>query len=245
MKFERDTAKTMLAFAALAYENDSIAEAGCQALGYGNFRAFSGPSTQAISATANGTRVLAFRGTEANPLDWIRDAQFLPRTGEFGEQVHSGFHFALNEVWDEVADAVGRPEELHITGHSLGAGLAVLAAARVVEAGGSVSAVYTFGSPRVGRRGFRDKYNAVLGDRTFRFINHIDLVTRVALMLQGYSHVGARMYFDGSGRLHEHAPSWKVIIDDVLFRLRHFGTLKSAGLDPHFMPAYRRLLDAL
>ena len=57
----------------------------------------------------------------------------------------------IDEVWaaiEDELDANGRP--LIVTGHSLGAGLAVLAAARPVDLGHDVESVYLYGSPRPG-----------------------------------------------------------------------------------------------
>ena len=85
------------------------------------------------------------------------------------------------------------------TGHSLGG---ALAAFRADRAGHPVAAIYTYGQPRVGHRDFSRAYSERLEDRTYRAINHVDLVTRVPLLLQGYRHVGSRIYFDRGGTAH-------------------------------------------
>jgi triacylglycerol lipase len=188
---------------------------------------------------------VAFRGTEANPVDWITDARFNPVAGAFGAPVHSGFKVALDEVWDDVAGLAGRPLSLFFTGHSLGAALATLGAARWAESGGNVAGVFTFGQPRTGQTAFVSAYNAKLADVTYRFVNHIDLVTRVPLWVQRYRHVGRRMYWDGSGRFHGDASWWQVAKDDIAYRFAHFGRIQSIGLEPHFVPAYSKLVDEL
>jgi triacylglycerol lipase len=190
--------------------------------------------------------VLAFRGSERDPVDWIRNAQFHPVTGELGGKVHSGFHGALDEVWGSIAgdtSALGLP--IFVTGHSLGGALATLAAARLVEAGVAPDAVYTYGQPRVGKSDFQRAFNSAMHDVTFRVVNHIDLVARVPLLLQGYRHIGRRMYFDGAGALRPDAGSWPVARDDLKYRLSHFGSIQAVGLTPHLLPAYRERIEAL
>ncbi|MCK7478059.1 MAG: lipase family protein [Candidatus Moduliflexus flocculans] len=71
-----------------------------------------------------------------------------------GSKVHRGFKSALEEVWDDLFPYLkalqGRGCRIWMTGHSLGAALATLAADRY----GEVQGVYTFGSPRVGNGRF-------------------------------------------------------------------------------------------
>lgn len=243
-----DTAEARLAvkLSRLAYQNADSARTGVEALGLGDFTFFDAASTQAFTATGNGRRYLAFRGTETDrPPDWIRDAQFSPMEGEFGTEVHSGFHNALNEIWDEVSAALAGTDPVVPTGHSLGAALATLAAARLQDSGRDVEGVYTFGQPRSGQGAFATEFNRRLENVTYRFINHIDLVTRVPLLVQGYRHVGRRMYFDESGTFHPDARSWTIAKDDLSYRLRNFGRIESTGLGSHEISRYDDLVSGL
>lgn len=231
----------------LAYHEKGSAETGVEQLGMSGFRWFDRGSTQALLATETDQAFLAFRGTEStNPRDWTTDAKFIPAPGVFGAPVHSGFRDALDDVWPDIITAIaGLSVPVVVTGHSLGAALATLAAARLDDAGHDVAGVYTFGQPRTGQGAFRSAYGERLGPVTFRFINHIDLVTRVPLLIQGYRHVGSRMYFDHNGRFHVDANPWMVAMDDVRFRLAHFGSIKAAGLAPHEISAYVDLIETL
>jgi predicted lipase len=215
--------------------------------GLDSFHFFDGPSTQAITTTSDDHVFLAFRGTESkNPTDWARDAQFAPQIGELDGRVHSGFRAALNEVWAAVEaslEAAAKP--IVVTGHSLGAGLAVLAAARAISSGHDVSFVYLYGCPRPGLADFRSAYDRRLQSVTFNVINHIDLVTRVPFLAQGFRHVGRRMYFDALGKFHEDAGAWHIARDDLRYRLRHFGRIQSIGLGPHEISAYVNSIEAL
>jgi triacylglycerol lipase len=247
VELDRDLARLTARLSRLAYLSPSDVAAGAADLGLGEEQHFSGLSTQAFTATTVERRFLVFRGTEAtNPADWARDAQFQPIAGQVSGRVHSGFRDALDEVWSAIeVDLAGSTAPVVITGHSLGAALATLAAARLSQAGTPVETVHTYGQPRTGLRDFAAAYNSMLGTVTFRFVNHIDLVTRVPLLLQGYRHVGRLMYFDQSGGFHPDASLWKVASDDLSYRMRHFRRIKAIGILPHEIGDYIRLVDRL
>jgi len=143
--------------------------------------------------------------------------------------VHRGFNRAaqatagtllLDKVDQLEATEDGTPHEIWVTGHSLGGALATLFASALLEkmdrgehldefgdprwvVGGS----YTFGSPRVGRPEFGDRFEGLAdryGASIMRFRNHDDLVTRVPFWL-GLEHVGQLEYLDDDLELH-HAP---------------------------------------
>jgi hypothetical protein len=102
--------------------------------------------------------------------------------------VHRGFQAALNTVWSDVSRkiAIHRAEhpnaEFWLTGHSLGAALAILAASRLLD---PTCAVYTFGAPRVGNQAFQDKLAGIVH---YRFVDGHDIVTRVPPGLLWYEH---------------------------------------------------------
>lgn len=247
MPFDRDTAKLTVELSRLAYRESNEAKEGAAGLGLDEFLFFDGlNSTQAFTAANAGNRFLVFRGTEAaNPRDWATDSRFQPIALAAGS-VHSGFNGGVEEVWPEiVAEMAGDDRPLTITGHSLGGGLALLAASRLKEAGTPPADVYVYGCPRVGLTDFRDGYDGTLRDVTYRIINHIDIVTRVPLLTQGYRAPGQRMYFDRSGDFHEDAGAWQIIKDDLHFRLTNFRSIEALGLAPHGIGAYRRLVDTL
>lgn len=245
--FQLDMAIRTVRLSRFAYLARSAAASAIAAEGLTSFHFFDGPSTQAITATSDEHVYLAFRGTESrNPVDWARDAQFAPQIGELDGRVHSGFRVALNEVWAAVEaslESAARP--IVVTGHSLGAGLAVLAAARAIGSGHDIATVYLFGCPRPGLADFRSAYDRRLQSVTFNVINHIDLVTRVPFLAQGFRHVGRRMYFDATGTFHQDAGPWHIATDDLRYRLRHFGRIQSIGLGPHTISAYVNSIEAL
>jgi len=119
--------------------------------------------------------VLAFRGTESDKLeDLLSDIETLQREwpDSPGCLAHDGFADCWFPAKDEVCSLVAQREgALLVTGHSLGAALATLAAIVVKP-----TKLITFGSPRVGN----DKLCALLDEvEVRRFVHCCDMVTRI------------------------------------------------------------------
>lgn len=157
--------------------------------------------------------VLVFRGTEQNIQDYLTDLEF----GELllvrnKKDVHAGFTEAIDSVWGDMHAALAQLHcPIFYTGHSLGAALATLAAARHAP-----SAVYTFGSPRVGNPTFIASLGKV---PIYRIIDDEDIVTTVPSENLGYRHVGTEFrliapkptfswnfFFGPPKRIADHAP---------------------------------------
>jgi Lipase (class 3) len=187
-----------------------------EALGHVGFQPlllFSAAGTQGFLATdtRSSLSVLAFRGTEVDPGDWRTDLNALRKPWPGGGEVHEGFLGALEAVWDQIgphlAEAPGRRV---YTGHSLGAALATLAAARQPP-----DTLCTFGSPRVGDEAF---VRALPRFEIHRYSNCCDLVCCLPLEVLGYRHLGPLSYLDRRGRLHEDPPGGLVWRDQWMAR---------------------------
>lgn len=183
--------------------------------------------------------VIAYRGT-ATPSEWFDNFQSTltrlpttaPRSSDAGEEpmVESGFwrlftspgkahsslqHQVRGEVQRIIREYGGKgmpPLSITVTGHSLGAALAVLTAYEIATAAMQdeddapmVTAV-SFGGPRVGNAAFRRRLEESRG-KVLRVVNSNDIVTKVP----GFpvdDCGGARD--DGSAKRKSRVPRWLV-----------------------------------
>lgn len=60
-----------------------------------------------------------------------------------------------------------------------------------------IASIYTFGSPKVGDQQFATVYNSLLKDKTFRIVNHRDIVTTLPPFT--YKQVGTKVMIDYNG----------------------------------------------
>jgi triacylglycerol lipase len=235
-------ALVMAHFAKAAYLAPARFTAFAARAGFDGVTAFSesprGPvtiDTQCFLAQSKSAVVLVFRGTEPDNLDdWLTDftalpARFTPGTLD-GLHAHAGFFHALHVVWPALVEGLKQLQvggrTLWVTGHSLGAALATLAAARLASAfDWPINGVYTFGSPRACFVDLAGGYNPKLGQRTFRFVNDADVVTRVPTRKMGYSHVGQFLYLDARGQFSTDLHHWNALLSRIEVELSEFGEL--------------------
>ncbi len=140
--------------------------------------------------------VLVFRGTE-EPRNWVTNLDAVTTAWPGGSRVHKGFADGLDAVWAEIRPALdGISGPLFYTGHSLGAALATLAAARRPPL-----MSYTFGSPLVGDPGFG---RTIPAGTMFRIVNDRDIVTTVPKRIPpqfDYIHCGDARYIRADGTM--------------------------------------------
>lgn len=219
------------------------------ALAYINRPTFYDPVTDTkvlITRCANAL-VVSFQGTK-DWTQWIQDAKFW----KFKDDIFPGVHTGIAEDYLAVAGSVRRAvtEEITdlpviITGHSKGAGEASLCAYDLCMRGFSsrVHSVTTFGQPRTGGGAYANKYNRILADRTFRWQDAEDIVTRVPRI--GFRH-HERCYFVNSSDQIIVDPSLPTLFwSDVRGILRELWHGRAALIDDHFMAAYRVALKNL
>ncbi|MBL8175167.1 MAG: lipase family protein [Bryobacterales bacterium] len=159
--------------------------------------------TQGFTATSESSVLLVFRGTEPkNIRDWMTDAQAVRVPSPAGGSVHQGFSRALDAVWGHIQGTLAKHKgkRLVISGHSLGGGLAVLAASRLP---GVPLSLYTFGQPRVGNEEFAKACDTMFGGDYFRLVNDKDIVPRVPPFTAGYRHFGQEIEIDSKRNVRE------------------------------------------
>lgn len=194
------TAWLMAEFSRLAYVMfESNVDLLDQALTDGGFKRvqiFNKNGTQAFLAKNEVMAVLAFRGTEANRVDFLTDLKARFVKTDAGE-MHNGFDTAYGLIQAEVKLAIDQIKDLpiYITGHSLGAALATIAAYELER--DNLAACYTFGSPRVGDRNLDWKIKTPV----YRVVNRADIVTNIPLMAMNYQHVGSLFYIIDSDEI--------------------------------------------
>ena len=182
------------------FESDDVARAAVTAaLGQVDLvglRFFCVADTQAFAATSRDGRraYLAFRGTQIDAAGDLRadlDARFTSWEG--AGRVHAGFHNAFRSVRDDVLAWAAQQgmASICITGHSLGAALATLAAAALPGA-----CLITFGSPLVGDAEFVASF---AGREFSRFVDCCDAVTCVPPEILGYRHLEPHSYINRHG----------------------------------------------
>ncbi len=138
--------------------------------------------------------VLVFRGTEEF-RDWLQNINAFSERWEGAGRVHEGFHAALEAVWDKVIGLLTTTDKpLYYTGHSLGAALALLAAALKPP-----RATYAFGCPLVGNGDFARSFD---GKPLFRIVNNRDVVPTLPPETLQYVHAGEEQYIASDGTLH-------------------------------------------
>lgn len=120
---------------------------------------------------------LVFRGTE-NIQDWLINARLKMGPWLAGGNVHEGFRDALATVWERVQTALQEVANapLFLSGHSLGAALATLAASELRASGRLPVATYTYGSPYVGDAAFGTTLDL---QHLYRVVNDRDVVSTV------------------------------------------------------------------
>jgi triacylglycerol lipase len=148
-----------------------------------------------------------------------------------GGKVHPGFRSAVDEIMPGLRNALDRlaGQPLWLTGHSLGAALATVAATDLDQAGVKVQGLYTFGSPRVGSADFARDFAVPC----FRVVNDDDVVPHLPLNIApaDYQHVKPPIFIDSNGAIGDDPTRFdeqKVTFD--LGRLRRSLRLSPSGL---------------
>jgi triacylglycerol lipase len=228
-----------------AYLDAALAEAKVkQELQLSKFRFvdIKASDTQAFVAADDHKIIVSFRGTEPSKLKDILSDLRLDRVYFPLGLIHAGFIKAVDSAWREIAPTIrlfqDNNQTLWFTGHSLGAALATLGVAKMLDFAIPVSGLYTFGQPRVGNQNFADAMNKEMEKRYFRFVNNNDVVTRVPLRSMGYSDCGYFMYFDKNQVLVDDLKVWNRLLDGIHARIEALGEKGTDGINDHNMDKY-------
>jgi len=209
-------AKRSLLFAELAgiaYCNADKAEKYAKQIGFTTTEFYDRDGAQAYRFQNAKDMVIACRGTEPTEFqDIVADLRAAPVKSETVSRVHKGFKCEVDDLWPKIIEDVRaiKKQTLWFCGHSLGAAMATIMASRCWydDSLADPAELYTYGSPRVGWRGFVD----TLAVPHHRWVNNNDIVTRVPLLCMGYKHDGKEHYLNAYGQL-RHMTGWQRIKD--------------------------------
>lgn len=154
--------------------------------------------------------VVSFEGTNGSSffssvhdIDYFLVDPLDVLTGVFapGVKVLHGFYDAYVQVARPILQHLEHLMEVHnekritVTGHSLGAGMAMLAAAqyeRHFKQG--IHHAFTFGQPRAGNPAFANDFDRMLKGRFFYTVNGRDWVPHYAIREVGYQHASGQIW---------------------------------------------------
>jgi pimeloyl-ACP methyl ester carboxylesterase len=235
----------------------NLASENVQVFGAGNEQAFGFATPDFV--------VIAFRGTVPKILDTVlADARICLKPPSFGPlpqadprrplQVHCGFLAAMDGLLaatpsnpiDFLALEANKNKKIFVTGHSLGAAMATLFAAKLLAEGSTrFCGLCTFGSPRVGTTAFTQWLDGLLSGRSFRFVDDQDVVTRVAPRELGYDHVDAVYFLNANGQMETTGAGWTQFLNTVIDAVTDFKNLAALSVDDHSMDLYVRKIENL
>ena len=225
--------KELLKFAKIAattYEDPKTSRDKFKAQGYDIVEFFDIKDAEGYLLKSQDEYVLSFRGT-SSASDAIADLKARMRPEAEGAKVHRGFKGELDKLWPSIEKALVGVDHLYVTGHSLGAAMATIAAHRMQH---KVQALITFGSPRVGTKEFVNSLKVT----HHRVQNNCDDVTKVPLLLMGYRHHGTHRYMNFVGEFKNFTP-WQRIKDMVRSRIKaRLKGSKYTGIFDHMMDRY-------
>ncbi len=200
---------------------------------------FDEQNTQAFICTDDEKIIIAVRGTDGL-ADAMTDIN-VDLVGGVGGKVHEGFNTSAARLWRTVWNHISHrgTRSVFLTGHSLGAGIATILTARLVqEKDEPVNGLYVYGMPRAGNKEFARNFNHSFGYKTFRFVNNNDIVTRTPFRSMGYCHVGTFVYFDEYGEVATHLGWWRKLLDRVSGRLQDLFERGTDGIKDHAIAEY-------
>ena len=223
---------------AITYDNPKESKNKFKSFGFTVVEFFDINGAQAyLLKDTNGIHVLSFRGTEVSQKsDILADLKAGKNLEACGGKVHVGFKGEINKIWPAIEKAIANIDTLYVTGHSLGAAMATIAASRMQS---KVTALVTFGSPRVGNQEFVNSLNVT----HYRVQNNCDDVTKVPFRLSGFRHHGTHKYMNFYGEFRDLTP-WQRVKDMARSRLRARAKgQKFIGVFDHLMANYIAKLE--
>ncbi|MHA2362538.1 MAG: lipase family protein [Candidatus Hodarchaeales archaeon] len=209
--------------------------------------------TQCFIANDESRIIIVFRGA-TDLHDYYTDAKVLqvkypPVKRRFFfffrvPRVHKGFHNAYQSVKQEILAEIQslmktKKHEIFITGHSLGAALAVLCAVDIENVLNQPIMLYNFGCPIIGNKHFVKNFKK-RNITSYRVVNDEDIVAKI--WLPGYHHVPQLVFIDGKKRIKmklSKLDKVKETLDDIP------SLLTGEAVKDHRSPSYQTIINDL
>jgi triacylglycerol lipase len=239
MEFSATNAYWLAWCSRLAYKDSEDIEEALNSNDMDLFGCFDEKNTQAFIAFDDDKMIVSVRGTDGL-ADAMTDLN-VDLVDGVGGRVHDGFNTSASRLWRFVWNAVRNRgnRSLFLTGHSLGAGIATILTARLVQQKDEpVNGLYVYGMPRAGDKKFARNFNASFGTQTFRFVNNNDVVTRTPFRSMGFAHVGLFIYFDEHGNVRSDIGWWEKLLDRISGRWHDLFELGTDGIKDHGVDEY-------
>ena len=225
---------------AYAYKTEKQAKVATKKMGFPWCKLISRDGAEVLVVKDRNDLWFAFRGTEPSKLnDVTADLKLMKNAATAGGKVHSGFQQEVNDLWMDVLAEIEHNQQLkvqkdiYMTGHSLGAAMATIAATRH-----SPVELFTFGSPRVGG----PKFIKNIKCPHLRFMNNNDIVCRIPPSWLGFRHHGEMIYFGRNGNKQDN-PTWSDMFYGMLNSWKRFKFFD--GIVDHGMPNYVKAITKL
>ena len=168
-------------------------------LGFTKYKFIDIDDAEGYVAASKDEVIISCRGTQpTHPKDLLADLNTIPKRHGNG-WVHEGFRGEARKILDEVLDWVkkNKGKDIYVTGHSLGAAMALYITQELEFAGYPVKKLCSYGQPRLGNSDYVD------GIKTehYRFVNCNDLVTHVPPRALLFKHHGKLCYINFYGNI--------------------------------------------
>ena len=152
----------------IAYQDPDSAKKAARKLGFTTTEFYDKSGAQAYRFQNKFDLVIACRGTQPTEFGDIQaDLKAMPVLAETVSRVHRGFKTEVDDLWPMICEDIDRKvnldRDLWFCGHSLGAAMATIMASRCKfeERLNDPIMLFTYGSPRVGWKGYCNSLNVV------------------------------------------------------------------------------------
>jgi lipase (class 3) len=175
-------------------------------------------STHLIVARRADATIIAFAGTDPISLaNWITDFDLGVTSSGASQGLATATQSVLPKIL-KILESEFPVGPIYVTGHSLGAALAAIAAINIrASFPERLRAVYALGMLRAGDSNFASAYNVQLGAQTFRLVHGEDLVPSVPPSDLGLRHVGRLLTCARLGRFDKNELAESTDSDEPLF----------------------------